>query len=195
MIPLALRKQIKAKCTNLGEWRLAAREQSIRTEKGFSWQGNSGTYFPINTKRIEGNFQWYETALIFNQKPILTTTKSSNFTVIRDLNENNPLLYLKNYAATKATTSNFFLDGIRVGGVINASDEVRDIRKSRSFITQQFGLITDNKSDVRILRRLEYYLVSCRCPNGQDIDCPRLPSGYCCISYRVIEGACLTLNN
>lgn len=194
-IPQSLAKSIKARCAVPGEYRLAVRSKETFTQTGYRYT-NSGIE-NINVKQVTGDFTWREAVnFVFDKKyPILSTVVSS-FKVLFDIDQtfNNGQNGRRYYETENKSIRTFTINGQTVAR--NAFNRQELISLEYSTFNGAKVYTTDSRETITTRTVIEeLYLVSCRCKNGDDIDCTKAPLGYCCIPYSLTTALCDKLNN
>jgi hypothetical protein len=199
MIPQALAKEIKSNCQNKGEYILAFSSRRILKVNGRAGLSEQG--IPVNT--IEDNFQDWAYGVdgrVFYRYPskpkIELKIEGVTSGLIIDRNQDRfggqgEFITDRRYLEiTSADYNTYINDVLFYNGRLSNRTERNIYTEETNGVTRYFR---DTDLTTSLISTIRTYPVSCRCPDGEDIDCPGQPDGYCCISYATINAACSSL--
>jgi hypothetical protein len=195
-VPQELAKYIKSQCDTDGQYRLATRTQTVIKTTGYQWDGTKK--IPANSVQKQGDNVWQESGarIAFDKKYPVIKTSTSSFEVLADrdttTNFGREKQINKESIARSNTTSR--VNGIVVGSTSTYVRKYRVYGENISSVDQILRVTIDTNTTYSIVTTSDFALISCRCRDGDDIDCKDAPNGFCCIPYSLTNSLCAKLN-
>lgn len=193
-IPSDLLKSITDKCVNQNDHFLAVRFRTVvKNNVLIDLVGEQPQTFS-STETI-GDFIWRDSGIKYTSKPVVTRPTVNLLTTLANITSGSRAdgTYGRRIETINRVGTNIVINGTVYDfngkityDVFTESGDFFDFLGNND---NQFGISKDERTST-----VEIFIVACGCQDGEKVDCPGTPLGFCCIQNSLITSLCNDLD-